>query len=49
MDQSPDPIEQELPDLYPLCAVTTAMAKKAMLIENQSDVDFAQNFRILKF
>ena len=49
MDQSPDPIEQELPDLYPLCAVTRAMAKKAMLIENQSDVDFAQNFRILKF
>ena len=31
MDQSPDPIEQELPDLYPSCAVTRAMAKKAML------------------
>ena len=36
MDQSPDPIEQELPDLYPSCAVTRAMAKKAkaMLTEN---------------
>ena len=31
MDQSPDPIEQELPDLYPSCAGTRAMAKKAML------------------
>ena len=30
MDQSPDPIEQELPDLYPSCAATRAMAKKAM-------------------
>ena len=39
MDQSPDPIEQELPALYPSCAVTRAMAKKAMLTENQSDVD----------
>ena len=34
MDQSPDPIEQELPDLYPSCAVTRAMAKTSMLIEN---------------
>ena len=24
MDQSPDPIEQELPDLYPSCAITRA-------------------------
>ena len=39
MDQSPDPIERELPDLYPSCAVTRAMAKKAMLTENQSDFD----------
>ena len=38
MDQSPDPIEQELLDLYPLCAVTRVMAKKAMVTENQSDV-----------
>ena len=27
-DQLPDPIEQEIPDLYPSCAVTRAMAKK---------------------
>ena len=44
MDQSPDPIEQELPDLYPSCAVTRAMAKKAMLTENQSDVDLTHSF-----
>ena len=29
MDLSPDSIEQELPDLYPSCAVTRTMAKKA--------------------
>ena len=44
IDQSPDPIEQELPDLYPSCAVTRAMAKKAMLTENQSDVDLTDSF-----
>ena len=44
MDQSPDPIEQELPDLYRSCAVTRAMAKKAMLTENQSDVDLIDSF-----
>ena len=33
LDQSPDPIEQELPDLYPVCTVTRAMVKKAMLTE----------------
>ena len=44
MDQLPDPIEQELPGLYPLCAVTKAMAKKATLTENQSDVDLADYF-----
>ena len=44
MDQSPDPIEQELPDLYPSCAVTRAMAKKAMLTEKQSDVDLTDSF-----
>ena len=44
MDQSPDPIEQELPDLYPSCAVTRAMANKAMLTENQSDVDLIDSF-----
>ena len=44
MDQSPDPIEQELPDLYPSCAVTRAMAKKAMLTENQSDIYLTDSF-----
>ena len=44
MDQSPDPIEQELPDLYLSCAVTRAIAKKAMLTENQSDVDLTDSF-----
>ena len=44
MDQSPDPIEQELPDLCPSCAVTRAMAKKAMLTKNQSDVDLTDSF-----
>ena len=44
MDQSPDPIEQELPDLYPSCAVIRAKAKKAMLTENQSNVDLTDCF-----
>ena len=44
MDQSSDPIEQELPDLYPSCAVTRAMTTKAMLTENQSDVDLTDSF-----
>ena len=35
IDLSPDPIQQELPDLNPSCAVTRAMAKKAMLTESQ--------------
>ena len=29
VDQQPYPIEQELPDLYPSCAITRAIAKKA--------------------
>ena len=45
MDQSSDPIEQELPDLYPLCAVTRPTAKKAMMTENQSDVDLTDSFK----
>ena len=44
MDQSSDHIEQELPDLYPSCAVTRAMAKKGMLTENQSNVDLTDSF-----
>ena len=44
MDQSPDPIEQELLDLYPSCAVTRAMAQEAILTENQSDIDLNDSF-----
>ena len=44
IDQSPDPIEQELLDLYLSCAVTRALAKKAMLTENQSDVNLTDSF-----
>ena len=28
IDQSPDLVEQEFPDLFPACAVTRAMAKR---------------------
>ena len=44
INQTPDPLLQELPDLYPSCAVTRAMTKKAMLIENQLDVDLTDSF-----
>ena len=44
MDQSSDPIEQELPDHHPSCAVSRAMAKKVMLTGNQSDVDMPDTF-----
>ena len=44
MDLSTDPIEQELPDCYPSCAVTRVMAKQAMLTENQSDADLTNSF-----
>ena len=44
MDQSPDPIEQNLPDLCPSCAVTRAIAEKAVLINNQSDVELTDSF-----
>ena len=37
--QTDDPIEQEIPDLYPSCAVTRAMAKKAILKNSDSDID----------
>ena len=38
IDQPPDPIEQEIPDLYPSCAVTRAMAKKAKQIDVEIDL-----------
>ena len=40
MDQSPDPIEQELLDLYPSCAVTRTMAKV-----QKSDSFIGQSFQ----
>ena len=42
IDQPPDPIEQEIPDLYPSCAVKRAKAKKA----NQNDgyIDLTDTF-----
>ena len=36
IDQPPDPIEQEIPNLYPSCAITRAMAKKAK--QNDGDI-----------
>jgi RNase H-like domain found in reverse transcriptase/Reverse transcriptase (RNA-dependent DNA polymerase)/Integrase zinc binding domain/Integrase core domain len=43
VDQSIDPVEQEMPDLYPSCAVTRAMAKKAVQNDN-SDLDLSDTF-----
>ena len=37
--QTHDPIEQEIPDLYPSSAVTRVMAKKAILKTQNSDID----------
>ena len=42
--QTDDPIEQEIPDLYPSCAVTRAMAKKAILENSNSDIDLTDTF-----
>ena len=42
IDQPPDPIEQEIPDLYPSSAVTRAMAKKAK--QNDGDIDLTDTF-----
>ena len=39
VDQPPDPIAQEIPDLYPLCAITRAMAKKANQNHGMQDID----------
>ena len=38
VDQPPDLIEQEIPDLYPSCAVTRAMAKKAKQNDGMQDI-----------
>ena len=42
--QTDDPIEQEIPDLYPSCAVTRAMAKKAILKNSNPDIDLTDTF-----
>ena len=39
IDQPPDTIEQEIPDFYPSCAVTRAIAKKAKLNHGMQDID----------
>ena len=44
IDQPPDSIEQEIPDLYPSCAVTRAMAKKAE--QNDGDIDLTDTFLV---
>ena len=41
VDQLPDPIEQELPDLYPTCAITRAIAKKAKQNSGMQDINLA--------
>ena len=38
-DQTPDPIEQGIPEFYPSCAVTRAMTKKAIPNNKNIDVD----------
>ena len=42
IDQPPDSIGQEIPDLYPLCTVTRAMAKKAK--QNDGNIDLIDIF-----
>ena len=42
--QTDDPIKQEIPDLYPSCAVTRAMANKAILKNSNSDIDLTDTF-----
>ena len=41
---SDDPIEQKISDLYPSCAVTRAMAKRAILKNSNSDIDLTDTF-----
>ena len=42
--QTDDPIKQEIPDLYPSCAVTRAMAKNAILKDSNFDIDLTETF-----
>ena len=43
-NQLSDPIEQEIPDLYPSCAVTSAIAKKAKLNDGIQDIGLTDTF-----
>ena len=44
-DRTPDPIEEEVPGLYPSCAITRAMSKKKALEDDiSSDVDLSDTF-----
>lgn len=43
VEQLPDPVEKEIPNLYPACAVTRAMKKK-ILSDEDKDVDIADTF-----
>ena len=44
VDQPPDPVEQEIPGLYPSCAVTRALAKKAKQNDEKQDIDLTDTF-----
>ena len=45
LNQTSDPIEKEIPGLYPSCAVTRAMSKKkAIEGDINPDVDLADTF-----
>ena len=45
--QTDDLIDQEIPDLYPSCAVTRAMAKNAILKNSNSDIDLTDTFILI--
>ena len=44
VDQPLDPVEQEIPDIYPSCAVTRAMAKKAKQNDGKQDINLTNTF-----
>ena len=44
LDQPPDLVEQEFPDLFPACTVTRAMAKRGMKNDFCCDIDLADTF-----
>ena len=46
-DQLPYTTEQEIADLYPSCAVTRAMAKKAKLNHGIQYIDLTDSFSLL--